>query len=243
MINLTICELSKLKRSKMVYISLAASLFAPLMMFLIEYHYKFVQKADADFLRMGLQTNSIITILIGTLLYGLITAHLFNVEFEEDTLKSLFTEPVNRLKILGAKLITLGIWITALTFFTFVIIFLFAQLFEYKNYNSVSMLKILKSLFLTAGLLYPLQLFVVVVTLFFRGIFSAITFTIAAQIVSFVLMRSKYLAIFPWSIPSRIVNEKITVADYSSELSLTILLGASFAALIVAVIKFRKMEP
>ncbi len=242
MINLIQCELKKLKRSKMVYISFAAAVFSPLMMFLIEYHTKFVQGKEADFLRFGTQTNSIISLLLGTLLYGLITAHLFSMEFEENTLKSLFTVPVNRVKLLCAKFTVVGIWIAALTLFTFVLVLSLSRIFGFENFSGENMVKVLKLLFYTALLLYPLQFFIAVVTLFFKGLFPPITFTIAVQITGFVLMRSKYLAIFPWTIPARLTTTKFSIPDYSPELSVCIFISSCTLALIVAAVRFKKIE-
>lgn len=119
MANLIYCELLKLKRSKVLLISLLGVLATPLMILLeaLQTHFKHPEQI---FTLSDLYDNSLIYImlLIGMMVYTVIVAYLFSREYTEKTLKSILPIPVSKKSLAISKFFILFLWITVLTIFT-----------------------------------------------------------------------------------------------------------------------------
>ena len=92
MLNLISCELLKLKRSKMVLISVAGVLSTPLLM-LIEALQTHFDKPEIIFTLSDIYSDSVlyIMLLVNIMIYVAIAAYLFSREYTESTLKIAHT--------------------------------------------------------------------------------------------------------------------------------------------------------
>ena len=90
MLNLISCELLKLKRSKMVLISVAGVLSTPLLM-LIEALQTHFDKPEIIFTLSDIYSDSVlyIMLLVNIMIYVAIAAYLFSREYTESTLKTM----------------------------------------------------------------------------------------------------------------------------------------------------------
>ena len=88
MLNLIYCELLKLKRSRMVLLSILGVFATPCMMLIdaLQKHFKY---PDVTFTLADIYDNSLlyIMVLINLMIYIAITAYLFSREYTENTLK------------------------------------------------------------------------------------------------------------------------------------------------------------
>lgn len=121
MLNLISCELLKLKRSKMVLISVAGVLSTPLLM-LIEALQTHFDKPEIIFTLSDIYSDSVlyIMLLVNIMIYVAIAAYLFSREYTESTLKTILPIPISRTKLLIGKFCTLLLWIVMLTLVTWV---------------------------------------------------------------------------------------------------------------------------
>lgn len=119
MADLIYCELLKLKRSKVLFISLLGVLAVPFMMMVeaLQTHFKHPEQI---FTLADLYDNSLIYImlLIGMMVYTVIAAYLFSREYTEKTLKSILTIPVLKTSFVASKFCVLFLWIMVLTAIT-----------------------------------------------------------------------------------------------------------------------------
>lgn len=201
MIILIKTELLKLKRSYMLLLCIAGSICAPLLnwlVFLNQEHYSGLKPNFYDYM---INTNMFITIIIGTLLYGLFTTYIFEREFSEDMYKHLFTVPISKFRLLVSKIVVIMIGILFLTLVSFVFGVIFSLLSGFLSINSTSMFNSL-IMYLKAYIAYiPLMIPVILVTLIFKSFVASIAFSIIIEIVLFIAMQSKYIALYPWSAP------------------------------------------
>lgn len=116
MLSLIYCELLKLKRSKMVLISILGVMSTPFMVFIdaLQTHFKHPEMSftladiyDASLLYSMLLTNMMI--------YVAITAYLFSREYTENTLKTILPIPISRMAFMLGKFCILFLWIIVLT--------------------------------------------------------------------------------------------------------------------------------
>ena len=116
MLNLIYCELLKLKRSKMLPLSILGSLATPIMMLFeaLQTHFEHPEKI---FTLSDIYENSLlyVMLLMNMLVYVAITSYLFSREYTEKTLKTILPVPVSRNKLVAVKFITLLIWIIMLS--------------------------------------------------------------------------------------------------------------------------------
>ena len=100
MLNLISCELLKLKRSKMVLISVAGVLSTPLLM-LIEALQTHFDKPEIIFTLSDIYSDSVlyIMLLVNIMIYVAIAAYLFSREYTESTLKTILPIPISRTTI------------------------------------------------------------------------------------------------------------------------------------------------
>ena len=117
--ELICCELLKLKRSKVIVISILGVLAVPCMMLIeaLQMHFK---HPELVFTLADLYDNSLIYVmlLIGMMVYTAIAAYLFSREYTEGTLKTILTIPVQKTSFVATKFCILFLWIVVLTAIT-----------------------------------------------------------------------------------------------------------------------------
>lgn len=131
MLNLITCELLKLKRSKMVLISILGVMATPCMM-LIEALQTHFEHPEMAFTLGDLYSKSLlyIMLLINMMIYVTITAYLFSREYTESTLKTLLPIPVSRRTFVFGKFCVLFLWTEMLSVVTWGGIFAFLGLYH-----------------------------------------------------------------------------------------------------------------
>ena len=116
LLNLISCELLKLKRSKMVLISVAGVLSTPLLMLIeaLQTHFD-KRRLSLPCLTYTATVYCISCCLVNIMIYVAIAAYLFSREYTESTLKTILPIPISRTKLLIGKFCTLLLWIVMLT--------------------------------------------------------------------------------------------------------------------------------
>ena len=125
MLNLVHCELLKLKRSKMVLISILGVLSTPCLMFAeaLQNHFRHPERIIT---LSDIYSNSLMYVMLLTnmVIYVAIIAYLFSREYSEHTLKTILPIPISRTRLLIVKFFTLFLWIIMLTGVTWIGIFI-----------------------------------------------------------------------------------------------------------------------
>ncbi|KKO55378.1 ABC transporter permease [Paenibacillus sp. DMB20] len=242
MVDLVYTELLKLRRAKMFMVSLIGAAAAPFMIFIGYLGYKAKNPGKSVmFSEVWSQTNLYATLLIGTLLYGVITAYLFNREYTEDTLKNLLTIPVSRTGLIVSKLVLLFFWIMILTFTSWGLIFILGLLAQYEGLSAGVILQSLKEFFIGGSLLFLLSTPTMFVTILFKNYVPTIIFTAVITMGNVGIANREYKAVFPWS-AAHVIAENGFVPAYPPHYSYVAILAASVIGLAATIVYFKKTD-
>lgn len=106
LLNLVYCELLKLKRSKMLFISMLGVMATPCMLLIeaLQTHFK---HPEQHFTLANIYSNSLLytMLLINMMIYVAITAYLFSREYTENSLKTILPIPVSRKAFVAGSLL------------------------------------------------------------------------------------------------------------------------------------------
>ncbi|PYI52493.1 ABC transporter permease [Paenibacillus flagellatus] len=242
MVDLVYAELLKLKRAKMFLVSVIGAAAAPVMVF-IGYLDLRARKPEeiVTFMKMFSETNLYVTLLIGTLLYGVITSYVFHREYAEDTLKHLLTIPVSRLSLLASKLVLLFLWIMTLTVFAWGLVLIFGLIGRIEGLSADVVLESLKQYAIGGSLLFLLTTPTMFVTFLFKNYVPTIIFTAAVTMANVALANREYKALFPWS-AVQVIAERSFVPAYPPLYSYIAVGAASVVGLVATILYFRKAD-
>lgn len=131
MLNHACCELLKLKRSKMLLISMLGVMATPCMLLIeaLQTHYK---HPEQNFTLANIYSDSLLytMLLINMMIYVAISAYLFSREYTENSLKTILPIPVSRKDFIAGKFIVLFLWILMLTLVTWAGVFTLSGLYH-----------------------------------------------------------------------------------------------------------------
>jgi len=248
LVRLLYTEILKLKRSYMLLITLAGASVSPFINFLM---FKAIERLDMDevnnvavidFPTYADQTNFFIILIIGVMLYGLLTTYSFSREYQDDTLKSLLIIPINRTMFIISKCLLVFIWIMFLTIYTLGLSMVFALLGGFAGINVTNILQVGKVYLLTGFMMFLLVMPLMLLTSILKSYVASVAFTIGIVIVNLVIMNSEFLAIYPWSAPLRIVNPLINVATFPYWYSWVAILITGFLGILLTIIYFNRQD-
>ncbi|BFH60119.1 ABC transporter permease [Paenibacillus azoreducens] len=242
MINLLYTELLKLKRAKMFMVSLIGAAAAPFMIFIGYLGYK-AKNPDKSvmFSEVWSQTNLYTILLIGTLLYGVITTYLFNREYTEDTLKNLLTIPVPKSSLIVSKLVLLFFWIMILTFTSWSLILILGLFAQYEGLSAGVIVLSLKKFFVGGSLLFLLSTPTMFVAFLFKNFVPTIIFTAVITMGNVALANHDDKAIFPWS-AAHVIAENGFVPAYPPFYSYVSIIATSIIGLLATMAYFKKTD-
>lgn len=111
MITFIETEFLKLKRSKILFITILGALFVPFMLDLGITYQTFQDPATVFYFKDGFEVmKQFLFMLLGVEVFAVVTAYLFGREYNERTLKSILITPISKAKYLCGKFIMLFIW-------------------------------------------------------------------------------------------------------------------------------------
>lgn len=232
MLNLISCELLKLKRSKMVLISVAGVLSTPLLM-LIEALQTHFDKPEIIFTLSDIYSDSVlyIMLLVNIMIYVAIAAYLFSREYTESTLKTILPIPISRTKLLIGKFCTLLLWIVMLTLVTwagiFIVCGLYDAVFTLEGYSLlVAIVWLPKFLFGSILMFLTVSPFVFV-AMKTKGFVAPMIGSAVIVMGSAALSNQEWGALYPWTATYFLVQGKLQSTGYPTLLSVSIIILVS----------------
>ncbi|MGG3573923.1 ABC transporter permease [Bacillus gobiensis] len=242
MVNLLYAELLKLKRAQMFLVSVIGASAVPVMIFISALNTK-IKTPDIPihFAEAFGESNMYVLMLIGPLLYGVITSYLFSREFTENTLKNLLTIPVSRVSLIASKMVLLLIWIIVLTLVAWVLTFIVGLIFQFEDMSINVLLQSIKQFMIGAFLLFLLSAPTMLVTFLFKNYVPTIIFTAAITMANIAIVNSEYKALFPWSAVHVIASNGF-VPEFSPFLSYLSILLTSLVGLVASIVYFKKLD-
>lgn len=243
MVNLLYCEFLKLKRSKMLLISVLGAMVAPIMVFAGLVKAKITEPDKIiTYWDMLEQTNLYVLLLFGVIVYGVIAAYLFSREYTENTLKAVLTVPVSKGAFLTSKFLMLFVWMMILTAVAWVVTLILSVIGNAAEFSVDIIVESLKEYFLGAFLLYFTMSPFVFITLWLKNLVTPIIATATAVLGNVALANEDLGVLFPWTSPYLIASGDIVKYSYSTETALTIILAVFSIGIFASFIYFEKED-
>lgn len=243
MVNLLYTEFLKLKRSKMFLVSIFGAAAAPFMCFIG--YYVYIQNhhpgSTVEFNKLFSQTNLYIILMLGILLYGVITSYVFNREYMENTLKNLLTIPVSRISFIMSKLLILLIWIMTLTIVAWLLTLIFGLIGPFEGLSAKVLTESFKQYIIGGGLLFLLSTPTVLVTLLFKNYVPTIVFTSVITMINLAIWDTQYSVLYPWSAGFRILENNF-LQEYPPQYSYISIIATSIIGFTAIIIYFKKVD-
>ncbi|MFP3156506.1 ABC transporter permease [Lachnospiraceae bacterium ZAX-1] len=247
MLKIISCELLKLKRSKIIPISIAGVLSTPLLMLLeaLQTHF---DKPELVFTLSDVYDSSVLytMLLTNMMVYVAIAAFLFSREYTEITLKTILPIPISRTKLLLGKSCALLLWIVSLNIVTwagiFIVCGIYHAIFTMEGYSLLVAIKWFPK-FLLGGILMFLTtspfVFVAGKT---KGFVSPMIDSAVIVVGSATLANQELGAIYPWTATFFLVQGKIESIGYPTVLSVGVILLLSAVGFFMTYHHFKKED-
>jgi len=241
--KLLVAELLKLKRSRMVLLTLAGAAAAPFMVVVSTYIHIHTKEPGlvVPFSKLFFDVNLYASLLTGIPLYGVAAAWLYSREYTEDTLKNLLTIPVSRTGLLLSKLALLFLWILTLAVTAWALTLTLGLLGGFGGLSASLLLASFKQFTGAAALLFALCTPVICIALVMRHLVPAMIFSIAVTMVTVMGSTSEYKGLIPWSAAFDLVNGTL-LPVYPALYSYVSIAATSIAGLAAALIHFERTD-
>ena len=209
-------EFMKLRRSKILWITIVLFIFIPLimsLMFFLQKHPEISEKlgiigTKATMLRLGkadwptyLGFLTQVMAGIGLMGFGFVASWVFGREYAERTIKDILALPVLRSNIVISKLIVIALWCILLILVFFVSGIVFGQLIHISGWSGEVIIEQTKTYWITSFLTLLLCPPVAFFASYSRGYLLPMGFVI------FTLILANFIGLvglgpyFPWAIP------------------------------------------
>ncbi|MDK8182844.1 ABC transporter permease [Paenibacillus sp. UMB4589-SE434] len=242
MVDLVYTELLKLKRAKMFLVSVIGASAAPIMMYLAYLNMKSKTPDEPISFELSFyNTNLNVLLLIGPLLYGVITAYLFNREYAEDTLKNLLTIPVSRTNLIISKLILLLGWILVLTLEAWGLTLLLGIIGGFEGLSAAILIQSLKEYLIGAVLLFLLSTPTMLTTFLYKNYVPTIIFTAVITLGNVSVINSDFKPLYPWS-AVHVITINGYLPQYPPLYSFLAIGITSIVGLIATIVYFKKVD-
>lgn len=226
-------EFLKLRKTKLLLISLCGAIVAPIIVFslasIISSSVNNYSVTFLEFISIVLQ----ITVRISSIIfYPYVVGEFISREFRNDTFKSQIAIPIDRTDFLFGKILLATIWVVFMVIITFLFSVFFSFILEPKG---VRMLLISKSLFIyfkTAFLVLPFSYFTIGLTLVYKQIFKPMIINFIILILIFILEKLDGFSLIPWLsvneiLFARVIDGNIDINVLPNYISLMLLASGS----------------
>lgn len=235
-------EFLKIKRSPLILLSFLGISIVPLLMGLI--FPKEVGGIEGVTFASFVEDVQMLNLMVmGILMFGLITSYVFSKEFEENTLKATLAIPVRRPRLLWDKFLVVFVWILCLLVANVLEVIMICIIWGVEGLN-LSSIATAFGLAIRDGLIFmPLLTPIVFVTLLVRRYVAGIVFSIGVVVINIVALASEvYYAYYPYTIPLFLTGPVPEEMIISVPISILILMGTGLLGAIGSVIYFRKIS-
>ena len=209
-----ICELIKLRRSRIFWITVGLFIFIPVMMGLLMYvagHPETAAKLGLIGTKAKLfgenDWEGFFTMLnqmgasIGLIGFGFVTAWVFGREHIERTIIDILALPTSRTSIVISKFLVISIWCLILAVLLFFVGLIIGRFINIQGWSDQIFINNLEIFFITSFLTLLLSTPVAFIAAYGRGIIAPIGFVIVMLIMAQFLGLVGLGPYFPWAIP------------------------------------------
>lgn len=224
LVNLVACEILKLKRSKMLLLSMLGALATPCLMFMEALHTHY-DRPELVFTLADIYKDSLLYMMLLTnmTIYVAITAFVFSREYAENTLKTLLPVPVSRISFLSGKFFVLLLWTSMLTVLTWagilVLLGLYHLLFGLEGFAITIALEWLGSMLLGSLLMFLTLTPFAYIAEKTKGIAAPMIASAVVIMSSAALSNQNLGALYPWTATFFLIQGRTSSTGYPIWLS------------------------
>jgi len=235
-------EFMKLKRSPLILLSILGISIVPLLMGAVMP--KTTDGLEGVTFAGFIEDVQMVNLMImGILMFGLITSYTYSKEFEEDTLKSTLAIPVRRSRLLLDKFIVVFAWVLGLLLLNVLEVVVIAMIFGLSGLNLSAFLTAVGIAIRDTLIFMPLLTPIMFVTLLVRKYVAGIVFSITVVVVNIVALSSEvYYAYYPYTIPLFLAGPVPEDMVLSIPLSVVILGTTGILGAVGSLVYFQKMS-
>ncbi|QXM06614.1 ABC transporter permease [Crassaminicella indica] len=199
MFNLLYTEVLKLKRAKVMWLLPIGGLLPTLLNIIIiinnlkNYNIHWESAFKNNFVFM--------TLIMGVALFSLISGYVFSREYTENTVNTLYTYPVDKYKFIFAKLIVIFIMIYITLVINYVSLLVGGMMLIKESITGSLLIDTMKSQLLIGMMFFALTPVSSLLGVIGKNVIPPIVLGISGVITNIVVVNSKYIDVFPWSIP------------------------------------------
>lgn len=245
--NLISCEIMKLKRSKMVFISFLGAMAAPAMM-LVEAIQVHLEHPDRTATMVDFYGNSLLytMLLMNLMVFIIIAAYLFSREYTEKTLKTILTVPVPKSQLITSKFCVLFLWIMVLTIITWLSALLLAALyhavFGMLDFTFAVVVNWLGKLLFGGTLLFLTISPFAFMAEKTKGLFVPMIAAAVIVMLNAALSNQELGALYPWTATYLLVEGRLATTGYPIWLSISLIALVSIMGLVATFRYFQKED-
>jgi len=242
LVDLLYCEILKLKRSEMFWISVLGAVPSPFMCFVEYLRIKAQYPERTIWFRDVFSANNLyVLLLISVVLYGVIAAYLFSREYTENTLKNVLTIPVSKTKFMLVKYLMLFLWIMVLTLIAWGLLLVFGQIAQLAGFSWGLAIEQLGRYLVGGCLAFLLTSPAVFLALRFKNLVPPIIFSTAITLVNVLMANVEERVLFPWSAIYVISSGKL-VWQYPLICPYIAVFGMALVGLTASVLYFKSID-
>lgn len=235
-------EFMKVKRSPLILLSVLGISIVPLLMGAVMP--KTTDGLEGVTFAGFIEDVQMVNLMImGILMFGLITSYTYSKEFEEDTLKSTLAIPVRRSRLLLDKFIVVFAWVLGLLLLNVLEVVVIAMIFGLSGLNFSAFATAVGMAIRDTLIFMPLLTPIMFVTLLVRKYVAGIVFSITVVVVNIVALSSEvYYAYYPYTIPLFLAGPVPDNMVLSVPLSVVILAMTGIFGALGSLVYFQKMS-
>jgi bacitracin transport system permease protein len=247
LVNLLFSECLKLKRTKIVPLSILGSLGAPLLM-ILEALYTHFNEQETLFTLYDIYDSALVymMLLANVMTYIIILSYVFSREYMENTLKLILPIPVSRTKFIFSKFILLFFWMLVLSFVTWfsilTLFYIYHFIFGIADFTFYSALAwLIKYLFAGMLIFFSITPFAYLAQKS-KGFITPLIYGTLSTMVSVALLNRDLSTLYPFTISFEIIKGNLIGSNYPSLVSIFILSLSSTLGFIATLRYFYKED-
>lgn len=236
--NLLYSECLKLKRTKIVPLSILGAIGAPLLM-ILEALYTYFSEPETLFALYDIYDSALIYMMLLTniMTYIIILSYVFSRDYIENTMKLILPIPVSRTKFILSKFIFLFFWMILLSFVTwFSILVLFSLyhfIFGLAGFNLYTAFYwLIKYLFASMLIFFSITPFAYLAQKS-KGFITPLIYGTLSIMISVAIFNKDLSTLYPFTISYEIIKGNLIGTSYPSLLSISIFILNSAVGLIL----------
>lgn len=143
-----------------------------------------------------------INMLMAIGLFSLLAGYIFSREYQENTINTMFTYPISRIRFFISKLIVMLILISITLAGSFILLVFLGLTINHETLTLGILLYYIKTYIFMIAMHFALIPIVAFLCIYNKSIIPPIILAVSAITLNLIIMNTPFNTLFPWSIPT-----------------------------------------